>query len=213
METSPPFKCAPSKWPMATAARLKTFSSSITSAPPAASSASLPGTGQLRDLPSSCPSRRGNLPASRHCRRSLPLTWWQNLRWRAGTDPPLPFVRNHDGSAKRNAGRRSPQATAQRGCDCHTKLRTEEATSANTTENQVRAHLEGSLKRLGTDHVDLYYADRAMFRRDPRRRPGVPSGWRSIRHSPAASRRRQRQSSRPPRRIDHNLRLRLGVRK
>jgi len=30
---------------------------------------------------------------------------------------------------------------------------------------------------------------------------------------PAASRRRQRQSSRPPRRIDHNLLLRLGVRK
>jgi len=30
---------------------------------------------------------------------------------------------------------------------------------------------------------------------------------------PAASRRRQRQSSRPPRRIDHTLLLRLGVRK
>jgi len=48
--------------------------------------------------------------------------------------------------------------------------------------------------------------------------PGVPSGWRSIRLAfhqaqPAASRRRQRQSSRPPRRIDHNLLLRLGVRK
>jgi aryl-alcohol dehydrogenase-like predicted oxidoreductase len=37
-----------------------------------------------------------------------------------------------------------------------TKLRTEEATSDNTTENQVRAHLEASLKRLGTDHIELY---------------------------------------------------------
>lgn len=41
-----------------------------------------------------------------------------------------------------------------------TKLRTEEATSDNTTENQVRAHLEASLKRLGTDHVELYYLHR-----------------------------------------------------
>ena len=41
-----------------------------------------------------------------------------------------------------------------------TKLRTEEATSDNTTENQVRAHLEASLKRLGTDHVGLYYLHR-----------------------------------------------------
>ena len=41
-----------------------------------------------------------------------------------------------------------------------TKLRTEEATSDNTTENQVRAHLEASLKRIGTDHVELYYLHR-----------------------------------------------------
>jgi aryl-alcohol dehydrogenase-like predicted oxidoreductase len=41
-----------------------------------------------------------------------------------------------------------------------TKLRTEAATSDNTTENQVRAHLEASLKRLGTDHVELYYLHR-----------------------------------------------------
>jgi aryl-alcohol dehydrogenase-like predicted oxidoreductase len=41
-----------------------------------------------------------------------------------------------------------------------TKLRTQTATSDNTTENQVRAHLEASLKRLGTDHVELYYLHR-----------------------------------------------------
>ncbi len=41
-----------------------------------------------------------------------------------------------------------------------TKLRTEEATSDNTTENQVRTHLEASLKRLGTDHIELYYLHR-----------------------------------------------------
>ena len=41
-----------------------------------------------------------------------------------------------------------------------TKLRTGEATSGNTTESQVRAHLEASLKRLGTDYVDLYYLHR-----------------------------------------------------
>jgi aryl-alcohol dehydrogenase-like predicted oxidoreductase len=41
-----------------------------------------------------------------------------------------------------------------------TKLRTEKATSDNTTENQVRAHLEASLKRIGTDHLELYYLHR-----------------------------------------------------
>ena len=41
-----------------------------------------------------------------------------------------------------------------------TKLRTGEATRDNTTENQVRAHLEASLKRLGTDRVELYYLHR-----------------------------------------------------
>jgi aryl-alcohol dehydrogenase-like predicted oxidoreductase len=37
------------------------------------------------------------------------------------------------------------------------KLRTEQATSDNTTETQVRTHLKASLDRLGTDHVELYY--------------------------------------------------------
>ena len=41
------------------------------------------------------------------------------------------------------------------------------------------ARIAGRSAAAGSHH-----ADRAMFRRDPRRRPGVPSGWRSIRHSP-----------------------------
>jgi aryl-alcohol dehydrogenase-like predicted oxidoreductase len=41
-----------------------------------------------------------------------------------------------------------------------TKLRTGRATRDNTTEDQVRAHLEASLKRLGTDRVELYYLHR-----------------------------------------------------
>lgn len=41
-----------------------------------------------------------------------------------------------------------------------TKLRTEKATHDNSTERQVRAHLEASLKRLATDHVELYYLHR-----------------------------------------------------
>jgi aryl-alcohol dehydrogenase-like predicted oxidoreductase len=41
-----------------------------------------------------------------------------------------------------------------------TKLRTDQATSERPTEGQVRDHLGASLKRLGTDHVKLYYLHR-----------------------------------------------------
>ena len=41
-----------------------------------------------------------------------------------------------------------------------TKLRVNESTSEKPTEKQIREHLEASLKRLGTDHVELYYLHR-----------------------------------------------------
>lgn len=41
-----------------------------------------------------------------------------------------------------------------------TKLHIAESTAANPAEQQIRAHLDASLKRLGTDHVDLYYQHR-----------------------------------------------------
>ena len=34
------------------------------------------------------------------------------------------------------------------------------STSDNPIEKQVREHLEASLRRLGTDHVELYYLHR-----------------------------------------------------
>src|SRR5215831_15704239 len=41
-----------------------------------------------------------------------------------------------------------------------TKLRVNQGTSDNPIEKQVREHLEASLRRLGTDHVELYYLHR-----------------------------------------------------
>ena len=41
-----------------------------------------------------------------------------------------------------------------------TKLRVNQSTPDNPIEKQVREHLEASLKRLGTDHVELYYLHR-----------------------------------------------------
>jgi aryl-alcohol dehydrogenase-like predicted oxidoreductase len=41
-----------------------------------------------------------------------------------------------------------------------TKLRVSEATSGKTVDEQVREHLDASLKRLGTDRVELYYQHR-----------------------------------------------------
>jgi aryl-alcohol dehydrogenase-like predicted oxidoreductase len=41
-----------------------------------------------------------------------------------------------------------------------TKLRVNQSTSDNSVERQVREHLEASLRRLGTDHVELYYLHR-----------------------------------------------------
>ena len=41
-----------------------------------------------------------------------------------------------------------------------TKLRVNERTSEKPAEQQIREHLEASLKRLGTDHVELYYLHR-----------------------------------------------------
>jgi aryl-alcohol dehydrogenase-like predicted oxidoreductase len=41
-----------------------------------------------------------------------------------------------------------------------TKFFIGESTIANPAEKQIRAHLEASLKRLGTDHVELYYQHR-----------------------------------------------------
>ena len=41
-----------------------------------------------------------------------------------------------------------------------TKLRVVETTAGNPIDKQVREHLQASLQRLGTDHVDLYYQHR-----------------------------------------------------
>jgi aryl-alcohol dehydrogenase-like predicted oxidoreductase len=41
-----------------------------------------------------------------------------------------------------------------------TKFRVGESTAANPAEKQIRAHLDASLKRLGTDRVELYYQHR-----------------------------------------------------
>jgi aryl-alcohol dehydrogenase-like predicted oxidoreductase len=41
-----------------------------------------------------------------------------------------------------------------------TKFIIREATTSDSAEKQIRAHLEASLKRLGTDHVELYYQHR-----------------------------------------------------
>jgi aryl-alcohol dehydrogenase-like predicted oxidoreductase len=41
-----------------------------------------------------------------------------------------------------------------------TKLHIAASTSDNPAEKQIRAHLDASLKRLGTDHVELYYQHR-----------------------------------------------------
>ena len=41
-----------------------------------------------------------------------------------------------------------------------TKLHLAESTADNPAGKQIRAHLEASLKRLGTDHVELYYQHR-----------------------------------------------------
>ncbi|KJH72897.1 aldo/keto reductase [Aliterella atlantica] len=41
-----------------------------------------------------------------------------------------------------------------------TKLLIEESSVTNPADTQIRAHLEASLKRLGIDHVDLYYQHR-----------------------------------------------------
>jgi aryl-alcohol dehydrogenase-like predicted oxidoreductase len=41
-----------------------------------------------------------------------------------------------------------------------TKLRVNERTSEKPAEQQIREHLEASLKRLGTEHVELYYLHR-----------------------------------------------------
>jgi aryl-alcohol dehydrogenase-like predicted oxidoreductase len=49
-----------------------------------------------------------------------------------------------------------------------TKLHVNQSTSDNPIEKQVRKHLEASLTRLGTDHVELYYLHRIN--------PAVPVG-------------------------------------
>lgn len=41
-----------------------------------------------------------------------------------------------------------------------TKLHVAESTADNPVEKQIRTHLNASLKRLGTDHVELYYQHR-----------------------------------------------------
>src|SRR5215469_8146568 len=41
-----------------------------------------------------------------------------------------------------------------------TKLRVNQGTSDNPIEKQVREHLKASLRRLGMDHVELYYLHR-----------------------------------------------------
>jgi len=47
-----------------------------------------------------------------------------------------------------------------------TKLFINERSAANPADKQIRAHLDASLKRLGTDYVDLYYQHRV--------RPTIP---------------------------------------
>lgn len=41
-----------------------------------------------------------------------------------------------------------------------TKFRVGKSTTPNPAEKQIREHLDASLKRLGTDHVELYYQHR-----------------------------------------------------